>query len=59
MTATHATDSTTATGPVLYLAFELGRNTWKLVLRASVGSTEASKDVVARVGRIDRSVGWP
>jgi hypothetical protein len=24
-------------------------------LRASVGSTEAAKDVVARVGRIDRS----
>jgi hypothetical protein len=25
-------------------------------MRASVGSTEAAKDVVARVGRIDRSV---
>jgi hypothetical protein len=25
------------------------------LLRASVGSTEAAKDVVARVGRIDRS----
>jgi hypothetical protein len=25
------------------------------VLRASVGSTEAAKDVVARFGRIDRS----
>src|SRR5262249_4287161 len=27
--------------------------------RASVGSTEAAKDVVARVGRIDRSIGEP
>jgi hypothetical protein len=27
-------------------------------LRASVGSTEAAKHVVARVGVIDRSVGW-
>jgi hypothetical protein len=25
-------------------------------LRASVGSTEAAKDVVARVGRIDRRI---
>ena len=29
------------------------------LLRASVGSTEAAKDVVARVGRIDRSIGEP
>jgi hypothetical protein len=28
-------------------------------LRASVESTEADKDVVARVGRIDRSIGEP
>jgi hypothetical protein len=27
-----------------------------IILRASVGSTEADKDVVARVGRIDRGV---
>jgi hypothetical protein len=25
------------------------------ILRASVGSTDAAKDVVARIGRIDRS----
>jgi transposase len=30
MSATHADDSTTRTGPVLYLALELGRNSWKL-----------------------------
>ena len=28
-------------------------------LRASVGSTEAAKDVVARFGVIDRSIGEP
>ena len=27
--------------------------------RASVGSTEAAKDVVARFGRIDRRIGEP
>jgi hypothetical protein len=30
MSATHTTDCTTPTGPVLYLAFELGRSSWEL-----------------------------
>ena len=30
MSATHATDLTTPSGPELYLAFERGRSSWKL-----------------------------
>ncbi len=37
MSATHATDSTTPTGPVLYLAFELGRSSWKLAFTVGAG----------------------
>jgi transposase len=37
MTATHATDSTTTTGQVLYLAFEPGRNCWKLAFTIGAG----------------------
>jgi transposase len=37
MSATHASDSTTPTGPVLYLAFELGRSSWKLAFTIGAG----------------------
>src|SRR5262249_54886707 len=38
MSATHATDSTTPTAPVLYLAFELGRSSWKLAF--TIGASQ-------------------
>ncbi len=37
MSATHASDSTTPSGPVLYLAFELGRSSWKLAFTTGAG----------------------
>jgi hypothetical protein len=37
MPATHATDPTTPSGPVLYLAFELGRGSWKLAFTTGAG----------------------
>jgi transposase len=37
MSATHTCDPTTPTGPVLYLAFELGRNSWKLAFTVGAG----------------------
>jgi transposase len=37
MSATHATDSTIPSGPVLYLAFELGRSSWKLAFTIGAG----------------------
>ena len=40
MSATHATDSTTATAPVLYLAFELGWTSWKLAFTVKPASPE-------------------
>jgi hypothetical protein len=37
MSATHATDPTAPSGPVLYLAFELGRSSWKLAFTPGAG----------------------
>lgn len=37
MSATRAPDFNTLRGPVLYLAFELGRNTWKLTFTMGAG----------------------
>jgi transposase len=47
MSATHAIDSTTTTGPVLYLAFELGRNTWKLAFTTGAGQKPRLRSLVA------------
>jgi transposase len=47
MSATHAFDSTTATGPVLYLAFELGRNTWKLAFTTGAGQKPRLRSLAA------------
>ena len=48
MSATHATDSTTATGPVLYLAFELGWNSWKLAFTVGAGQKPRLRSIAAR-----------
>src|SRR5262249_45251450 len=47
MSATHATDSTTATGPVLYLALELSRNTWKLAFTTGAGQKPRLRSLAA------------
>jgi transposase len=48
MTATHATDSTQPTGPVLYLAFELGWNSWKLAFTIGAGQKPRLRSLPAR-----------
>ena len=48
MTATRATDPTTPTGPVLYLAFELGRSSWKLAFTIGAGQKPRLRSLAAR-----------
>jgi transposase len=48
MSATQATDSTTATSPVLYLAFELGWNSWKLAFTVGAGQKPRIRPMPAR-----------
>ena len=48
MSATHATDSTTVTAPVLYLAFELGWTSWKLAFTIGAGRKPRLRSVAAR-----------
>ena len=47
MSATHTIDSTTPAGPVLYLAFELGRNTWKLAFTIGAGQKPRLRSLAA------------
>jgi transposase len=47
MTATHATDPTTPSGPVLYLAFELGRSSWKLAFTIGAGQKPRLRSLAA------------
>jgi transposase len=48
MSATHATDSTTATPPVLYLALELSWTTWKLAFTVGAGQKPRLRSIPAR-----------
>ena len=48
MSATHAPDSTTPRGPVLYLAFELGWNSWKLAFTIGAGQKPRLRSLPAR-----------
>jgi len=48
MTATHASDSTDAAAPVLYLAFELGWNSWKLAFTVGLGQKPRLRTIAAR-----------
>jgi transposase len=48
MSATHATDSTTAAAPVLYLAFELGWTSWKLAFTIGAGQNPRLRSLPAR-----------
>ena len=48
MSATHVTDSTTATAPVLYLAFELGWTSWKLAFTIGSGQKPRLRSIAAR-----------
>jgi transposase len=47
MSATHTTDCTTPTGPVLYLAFELGRSSWKLAVTIGAGQKPRLRSLAA------------
>ena len=47
MSATHAPDSTMTTGPVLYLAFELGWNSWKLAFTIGAGQKPRLRSLAA------------
>src|SRR5262249_51752164 len=48
MSATHTTDSTTLSVPVLYLAFELSSTTWKLAFTIGAGQKPRIRSIPAR-----------
>jgi transposase len=48
MAATHATDPTTATAPVLYLALELSWTSWKLAFTVGAGQKPRLRSIAAR-----------
>jgi transposase len=48
MSATHATDSTTVTAPVLYLALELSWTSWKLAFTVGAGQKPRLRSIPAR-----------
>jgi hypothetical protein len=48
MSATHANDSATPSGPVLYLAFGLGWNSWKLAFTIGAGQKPRLGSLAAR-----------
>jgi transposase len=48
MSATHGTDPTTVTAPVLYLAFELGWTSWKLAFTVGAGQKPRLRSLAAR-----------
>jgi transposase len=49
MTATHASDSSVTGAPVLYLALELGWNSWKLAFSVGLGQKPRIRTVSARL----------
>src|SRR5262245_21663869 len=48
MSATHATDPTTTTAPVLYLALELSWTSWKLAFTVGLGQKPRLRSIAAR-----------
>jgi transposase len=48
MTATHAIDTNTTSSPVLYVAFELGWNSWKLVFTTGAAQKPRIRTIPAR-----------
>jgi transposase len=48
MSATHVSDSTTATAPVLYLALELSWTSWKLAFTVGAGQKPRLRSIPAR-----------
>ena len=48
MSATHATDPTTTTAPVLYLALELSWTSWKLAFTVGAGQKPRLRSIAAR-----------
>jgi transposase len=48
MSATHVPNSTPAADPTLYLAFELGWNTWKLAFTTGIAQSPRTRSIPAR-----------
>ena len=48
MSATHTIQSTAATGPVLYLALELGWKDWKLAFTVGMGQKPRLRTIAGR-----------
>ena len=48
MTATHNTNVTASSAPVLYLALDLGAGTWKLAFSVGLGQKPRIKTITAR-----------
>jgi hypothetical protein len=58
MTATHVIDSNTTSSPVLYLAFELGWNSWKLVITTGAAQKPRIRTIAARdIGAVTTEIG--
>src|SRR5215813_5066651 len=57
MSATHATDSSTATAPVLYLALELSWTSWKLAFTVGADQKPRLRSIAARdTGTVMREI---
>jgi transposase len=48
MTATHSTNCTVSSAPVLYLALDLGASSWKLAFSVGLGQKPRIKTITAR-----------
>ena len=48
MTATHNTNGTASSAPVLYLALDLGASNWKLAFSVGLGQKPRIKTITAR-----------
>ena len=48
MTATHNTNGTASSAPVLYLALDLGAGTWRLAFSVGLGQKPRLKTITAR-----------
>jgi len=48
MTTTHASDPTTATARVLYLALDLGQKSWELAFTVGLGQKPRLRTIAAR-----------
>ena len=58
MTATHVLDTNTTSAPVLFLAFELGWNSWKLVFTTGAAQKPRIRTIPARdIDTVTKEIG--